>query len=403
MKRIWLYNAELLCPDGQVYGGLTVEEGRIAAILPGDAQPVGDFEKIDLQGAFLAPGFIDIHVHGGGGGDFMDGTPESFEAALSMHLAHGTTALCPTTLAAEFDELGRVFDLCRQFRQAPDAGTRPRILGAHLEGPYIAASMKGAQDEKYIRSPEDGSYRDILKRAGGMLRIWTVAPELLGIEALEKAARSEGVLLSAGHSDGRFEDLERAAQNGYTMVTHLYSSMSTIIRENGMRRPGILEAALLLDGLTAEVIADGMHLPPSLLRLIVKTKGADGIVLVTDAMRGAGMPAGIYKLGSLRRGQDVISDGQIARMPDGISFAGSVATTDRLVRVMTREAGVPLWQAVRMVTLNPARALGLEEIGVLQAGRRADLVVLGPDLHVCAVYRDGRRVWEKSGKGDRET
>ena len=154
MKRIWLYNAELLCPDGQVHGGLTVEEGRITAILPGDAQPVGDFEKIDLRGAFLAPGFIDIHVHGGGGSDFMDGTPESFEAALSMHLAHGTTALCPTTLAAEFDELGRVFDLCRQFRQAPDAGTRPRILGAHLEGPYIAASMKGAQDEKYIRSPE---------------------------------------------------------------------------------------------------------------------------------------------------------------------------------------------------------------------------------------------------------
>lgn len=396
MKRILFCNAELLCPDSQRRGGLLVEDGTIAAVLSPDLPVEGDFERVDLHGAYLAPGFIDIHVHGGGGGDFMDGTRESFAAALSTHLSHGTTALCPTTLAAAFSELEAVFTLCRELQNAPDAVFRPRILGAHLEGPYIAAVMKGAQDEEYIRLPTDESYNEILRLADGILRIWTTAPELPDAPKLECAARREGVLLSVGHSDGRLEDVERAMKNGYTMVTHLYSSMSTIVRENGFRRPGVLEAALLQDALTAEVIADGMHLPPSLLRLIVKTKGADGIILVTDAMRAAGMPAGRYKLGSLLRGQDVVADGQIARMPDGISFAGSVATADRLIRVMHEQASVPLWQAVRMMTLNPAKALGLRHIGALEAGKQADLVVFGPHVAVQEVYRDGQLVWKHS-------
>ncbi|MCI8287157.1 MAG: amidohydrolase family protein, partial [Lachnospiraceae bacterium] len=156
--------------------------------------------------------------------------------------------------------------------------------------------------------------------------------------------------------------------------------------------PGVLEAAMLMDELDVEVIGDGMHLPASLLKLIVKTKGMDRIILVTDAMRAAGLPAGHYKLGSLKEGQTVWSDGQIARMPDGISFAGSVATTDRLIRVMRDEAGVPLWQAVNMMTRNPARALGETEIGVLEPGKKADLVCFDEQIHVERVYRDGVEV-----------
>ncbi len=347
-------------------------------------------ESVNLDGDYLSPGFLDIHVHGGGSGDFMDGTIESFEKAMKVHLAHGTTGLCPTTLTASMEELERVMELCRVMQQR-DSLCFPEILGLHLEGPYIAEVTKGAQDASYIRSPKDGSYEELFAKGKGILKILTAAPELEGADKMAEAAVKAGILLSVGHSDGRFEDAETAVREGYTMATHLYSSMSTIVRENGMRRPGILEAALLLDDLKAEVIADGMHLPASLLRLIIKTKGCENVILVTDAMRGAGMEPGYYKLGSLKAGQEVYSDGQIARMPDGISFAGSVATADRLIRTMVTQAGVTLPQAVFMMTETPARALGLKEHGALREGNTADLVRFGENIEIKSVYRRGKR------------
>ena len=350
-------------------------------------------EIVDLQGRYLAPGFIDIHVHGGGGGGFMDAERGSWQQALSTHLQHGTTSLCPTTLTASMEEMETVFSLYREMEEEREQNpSRPRLLGLHMEGPYIAESMKGAQNADYIKVPEKGLTDWLLEKGAGALRILTMAPELEGAGEVARAAREAGILLSVGHSDARLEDVEQAVRDGYTMATHLYSSMSTIIRENGMRRPGVLEAAMLMDELDVEVIGDGMHLPASLLKLTVKTKGMDHIILVTDAMRAAGLPAGHYKLGSLKEGQTVWSDGQIARMPDGISFAGSVATADRLIRVMRDEAGVPLWQAVNMMTRNPAKALGETEIGVLEPGKKADLVCFDEQIHVERVYRDGVEV-----------
>lgn len=315
----------------------------------------------------------------------MDGERESWQQALETHLRHGTTALCPTTLTAATEEMERVFSLYREFCREQKA-SRPRLLGLHMEGPYIAESMKGAQDARYIRKPERELTGWLLEKGAGLLRILTAAPELEGMEEVARAARKAGVLLSVGHSDGRLEDVEQAVRDGYTMVTHLYSSMSTIVREKGMRRPGVLEAALLFEELDVEVIGDGMHLPASLLKLILRTKGAHHMILVTDAMRAAGLPPGSYKLGSLQGGQTVWSDGSVARMPDGVSFAGSVATADRLIRVMHREVGLPLWQAVNMMTRNPARALGEREIGVLEPGRKADLVSFDEQIRIDKVY-----------------
>lgn len=392
MKHTLYINGKIILQDGILEQGSLLTVGdRIREIRPGGERQLqrelreeAD-EVVDLQGKYLAPGFIDIHVHGGGGGDFMDGERESWQQALETHLRHGTTALCPTTLTAATEEMERVFSLYREFcREQTNVG--PRLLGLHMEGPYIAESMKGAQDARYIRKPEREFTGWLLEKGAGVLRILTAAPELEGMEEVARAARKAGVLLSVGHSDGRLEDVERAVRDGYTMATHLYSSMSTIVRENGMRRPGVLEAALLFEELDVEVIGDGMHLPASLLKLILRTKGAHHMILVTDAMRAAGLSPGSYKLGSLQGGQTVWSDGSVARMPDGVSFAGSVATADRLIRVMYREVGLPLWQAVNMMTRNPARALGEREIGVLEPGRKADMVSFDEQIRIDKVY-----------------
>lgn len=385
-------NAALVLSDRIIpHGAVAVDGGIIAEI--GERGTLTGEKIIDCGGLYLAPGFVDIHVHGGGGHDFMDATVDACVGAMRAHMKHGTTTIVPTSLTAEDYELDAFFSSIRKIKASSEAAVLPFIPGTHLEGPYVAPSQAGAQDPKYIKAPTAESWRNIMKMAQGEILIWTVAPELDGACEIARELRGEGVLFSAGHSAAKYDDAVAALGAGYTMATHLYSSMSTIIRENGYRVPGLLEAALLHDGYAVEVIADGKHLPVSLLQLIRKTKGRDRIVLVTDAMRGAGMPDGEYLLGSLTKGQLVgVFDG-IAHMPDGISFAGSVATTDRLVRVMTKDAGIPLWEAVSMMTVNPAREIGiLERKGSLDIGKDADLVLFDEGINVKRVVIGGETV-----------
>lgn len=385
-------NAALVLSDRIIpHGAVAVDGGIIAEI--GERGTLTGEKIIDCGGLYLAPGFVDIHVHGGGGHDFMDATVDACVGAMRAHMKHGTTTIVPTSLTAEDYELDAFFSSIRKIKASSEAAVLPFIPGTHLEGPYVAPSQAGAQDPKYIKAPTAESWRNIMKMAQGEILIWTVAPELDGACEIARELRGEGVLFSAGHSAAKYDDAVAALGAGYTMATHLYSSMSTIIRENGYRVPGLLEAALLHDGYAVEVIADGKHLPVSLLQLIRKTKGRDRIVLVTDAMRGAGMPDGEYLLGSLTKGQLVgVFDG-IAHMPDGISFAGSVATTDRLVRVMTKDAGIPLWEAVSMMTVNPAREIGiLERKGSLDIGKDADLVLFDEGINIKRVVIGGETV-----------
>ena len=377
--------SDRVIPDAAV----AVEDGLIAGV--GKTGELRADRTVDGEGLYLSPGFIDVHLHGGGGADFMDADPASVRTALSAHMAHGTTTAVPTTLCAEDEELSAVFDSVTEFRRSEDAARLPRVPGVHLEGPFISPAQAGAQDPKYIKTPSPAAWRDVLRRAHGELLIWTVAPELEGAAAMCCELSGEGIVFSAGHSDATFDEAAAAYDAGYTMATHLYSSMSTIVRVRGERVPGLLEASLLRDDVVCEVIADGRHLPISLLRLIMKTKGPDRVVLVTDAMRGAGMPDGEYILGSRKRGQRVLVFDGIAHMPDGISFAGSVATADRLVRVMTKDAGVPLHDAVRMMTKNPASAIGLADRGTLEAGKLADLVLFDGDVNVKSVYIGGEK------------
>ena len=387
-------NVTLVLPDRLVpNAALVADGGKIAEW--GKRGTLTAEKTIDCGGLYLAPGFIDIHVHGGGGHDFMDATVDACVGAMSAHMKHGTTTIVPTSLTAEDYELEAFFKSIKTIKASAEAKVLPYVPGTHLEGPYVDPAQAGAQDPKYIKSPTPESWRKLMKLADGEILIWTVAPELDGAIDIARELRPEGVLFSAGHSSAKYDDAVAALDNGYTMATHLYSSMSTIIREHGYRVPGLLEAAMLHDGYAVEVIADGKHLPASLLKLIYKTKGRDRIMLITDAMRGAGMPDGQYLLGSLSKGQLVgVFDG-IAHMPDGVSFAGSVATTDRLVRVMTKEAGVPLTDAVKMITLNPAREIGIaDRKGSLVPGMDADLVLFDGDISMKRVVIGGETVFE---------
>ncbi len=381
----------LVSPEGiRENTEVEAEEGRIVRV--GDFAPAEGKDYIDGKNLYLSAGFIDLHLHGGGGADFMDGTAEAFKSAARAHMQHGTTSMAPTTLTGSLEELCNVFDVLREVKASPEAEELPELLGIHMEGPYVAPSQAGAQDPAYIRNPEDGSYMQLAEAAAGSILIWTVAPELPGAAQICEDLKSEGIVFSLGHTAATYKDAKAAVDSGYTMATHLFSSMSTITRENGFRRLGVIETSLLMDEVICEVIADGMHLPPELLQFIYKIKGPKRICLITDSMRGAGMPEGIYKLGSLKNGQDVLVGPDIARMPDGISFAGSIATTDRLVRVMTKQAGIPLPEVIGMITENPAKAVSVDDRkGRVAPGFDADLVLFDDDINIHSVFVKGHK------------
>jgi N-acetylglucosamine-6-phosphate deacetylase len=406
---IFFHNARLVFEDRIVSGSLSVEgtsirdvrEGRAhdASAVAGAAAPgagavasdaAGGGLVVDLRGMYLCPGFIDIHTHGAGGVDFMDGTEEAVLTACRTHLLHGTTTIVPTTLASAFEELRSVLTLIGKVRRERDgAPGLPEILGVHVEGPYFSPEQKGAQDPRFLKDPDPREYTALLDAFPWIVR-WTVAPELPGALPMGRELARRGVVASIGHSDAVYEQVEEAWRNGYTLVTHLYNGMSRLTRRNAIWHPGVAESALILDELAVEVIADGMHLPPSLLELVLKVKGPDRLCLVTDSMRAAGQDVKESVLGSLVSGRRVLVDHGVAWLPDRSFFAGSVATADRCVRTMCAVRGVSLPQAVRMMTLTPARIMGVHaRKGSLAAGKDADLVALDDKLKVRLVMARG--------------
>ncbi|PWJ53376.1 N-acetylglucosamine-6-phosphate deacetylase [Dyadobacter jejuensis] len=391
--KIKIINGTVITPFRTIaQGTVVVDQGKVVQVCAGDVSVPGA-TVIDAEGNYVAPGFIDIHIHGGGGHDFMDGTVEAFLGIAEKHAQFGTTAMVPTTLTSEKEDLLNTLDVYKAASAANTMGAS--FLGMHLEGPYFALSQRGAQDPRFIRNPDPAEYEEILAHSSDITR-WSAAPELPGAIEFGKRLRQKGILAAVAHTDALYDEVLEAYENGYTLATHLYSAMSGVTRKNAYRYAGTIESALLLD-MDVEIIADGVHLPAPLLKLIDKIKGADQIALITDAMRAAGMPEGDSILGSLKSGVRVLVEDGVAKMPDRSSFAGSVATTDRLVRTMVQQAEVSLPKAVRMMSLTPARIMGVDaHKGSLVAGKDADIVIFDADINIQATLVGGKIVYQKA-------
>lgn len=345
--------------------------------------------EIAACGRYVSPGFIDIHSHGGGGADFMDGTADAFLTAAAMHAKHGTTTLIPTATSGNLQE---TLAMEAAYRQALSKNTQGADMpGLHFEGPYFAMNQRGAQDPRHLRNPEPQEYMQILEQCKHILR-WSIAPELPGALDLGRELKRRGILAAIGHSDADAIEVEAAFESGYSHVTHLYSSMSTVHRIGAYRHAGVLEAAYLIDGMTVEIIADGRHLPKALLQFAYKFKGPEKTALITDSMRGAGMPDGPSMLGHHANGLEVIIEDGVAKLPDRLSFAGSVATFDTLVRCIVQLAQVPLMDAIQMACVTPARIMGFHDRGAIAKGLRADLILFDEDIRVSHVLVGGRTV-----------
>ena len=397
MNRLIIKNGKIVLPDSVIEDkdlALICDNGRIKEIKDISEVNIKSSDTvIDAKQNYISAGFIDIHTHGGGGHDFMDATVEAYLGAAETHAKFGTTALLPTTLTSTTDELIETFAV---YKQAVKENTKgAQFIGLHLEGPYFAYNQRGAQDPKYLRDPKPEEYNMILEASDDITR-WSLAPELDGALPFGKVLTEKNILPSIAHTDAIYEEVVEAYKAGFTHMTHLYSGMSSITRRNAFRYAGAVEAAYLIDDMTVEIIADGVHLPKSLLQFVYKFKGSDKIALCTDSMRGAGMPDGESILGSLDKGQKVIIEDGVAKLLDRTAFAGSVATTDRLVRTMINLAEISLVESVKMMTLTPAKIMNIDDRkGSLEVGKDADILIFGEDVNILYTIINGKIIYKK--------
>lgn len=385
-----LINASLILPDRiEPHRHVLVVDGRIAEISERAEWPPGGHPVIDLAGKYLAPGFIDLHLHGALGRDAMEADPAAFETICNYHAAGGTTSLLLTTVTASTGEILAVLRAVGNLRGAafPKGA---QVLGVHIEGPYLSTEKPGAHRAHWIRNPNPNETAQLFEYAQ-VIKQMTLAPELPGAIELIDALRTRAIRVSCGHSDAGDEEARAAFQHGMAQVTHTFNCMSSARRRGPYREAGLLEFAMSEPGILCELIADGRHVSPTLMRMLYCAKGADGICLVTDATAGAGLPdGGKFHLAEI---ECVVRD-QVGFTADGSVLAGSTANMIRLVRNMVGLVGASLPEAVRMATLNPARALGIEkQKGALAVGADADLVVLSESLDVLQTCVAGHCVY----------
>ena len=373
-QRLALTNGRIILPDRIVEGqALLIEAGRVVDLIEPDALGA-EVETFDVGGQYIAPGLIDIHIHGAMGHIFNESTAEAFTAITQEVARHGITSLLATTMTAPIDNLVECLAFSREWLAQPRGGAQ--VLGVHVEGPYFSLAQSGAQDPANIRNPDDGTVEALLAYHD-VIKIFTYAPELPGALDLTRRLKALGILAAAGHSSAKDSDVQAAMDAGLSHIIHIWSAQSSTIKEGPWRKPGLLEATLTFDGLTVEMITDNKHLPPTLMKLAYKCLGPDRLCAISDATSGAGLPEGSrFRMGEMEYD---VHDG-VGMMLDRSSFAGSTTLLSRMVPILIDVVGIPVVEAIRMVSLTPARIIGVaDRKGSLEPGRDADLVLF--DAH----------------------
>jgi N-acetylglucosamine-6-phosphate deacetylase len=389
-RPIALTNGRIVLPDRVVTGrALLVAGGVISGLIPAD-ELGDDVQVLDVGGRVIAPGLVDIHTHGAVDHTFNEPAAAAYEAITVENARHGVTSLLATLAAvAPIAELCACLDFCRNWMAQPHDGAQ--VLGAHLESPFIDPAQAGGVNRKGLRTPADGSAEPLLAY-GDVLRIFVLAPELPGALDLVAALVERGIMPAAGHSSARESDVAAAVARGLRHITHIWSAQSSTIRVGPWRKPGLLEASLVFDGLMVEMIADNRHLPPTLMRLAYKCIGPDRLCAISDATSGAGLPEGShFTIGGMAY---EVRDGVGMLIGDDTTFAGSSTLLNQMLPVLIEEVGIPLVEALRMASLTPARAIGwAERKGSLEPGKDADIAVFNPDFASWRTMIGGRWVW----------
>ena len=371
--------------ENEIFDGfIVINNDKIEAVskLKVDADEFYDYTNL-----YVSPGFIDIHTHGAGGYPFINNTMEDVINGCNFHLKFGTTSILPTISAAPFSVMK---EAVINIANAKKSGKcKSNIIGAHLEGPYLSKEQSGAQCPTFLTNPVKEDYMNLINEYGKYISRWTYAPENDENGEFCKFLTDNGIIVSCGHSNAIYQDMQLAFKNGCNLITHLYSCTSTISRLMGFRRLGVIESAFLNDDVYVEIIADGKHLPPELIQLIIKIKGIDKIALITDSLEIAGTD---IKSGIMSGTEFILEDG-VCKLKDRSAFAGSVATTNRLVRVLINECKVNLIDAIKMITKVPSQILNLHK-GVIKEGFDADIIVFDDNIDIKNIFVMGNKIDE---------
>ena len=375
-------NGKLLTSQGWVEEGWIIFDGNKILDLGSGPVPIECDNKIDAAGGYILPGGIDIHVHGGGGHDFMEGTEEAFRIATQTHLRHGTTAIYPTLAASSTEMIMEATATTEKLMAEPNS----TIMGLHLEGPYFNMVMAGGQMPEYIRNPQSEEYKHIIENTSCIKR-WDAAPELEGAIEFGRYVSSKGIVTSIAHTTANYNVVKAACEAGYSLATHFYNAMTGVHKKREFKHEGTIESIYLMDEMNVELVADGIHVPPVILRMVHKMKGVERTCLITDAM---GCTASDSKEAFDPR--VIIEDG-VCKLSDRSAIAGSIATMDRLIRTMVQQAEIPLEDAVRMASETPARIMGIyDRKGSLDKGKDADVIIMDENLELKGVWSMGREV-----------
>ena len=376
-----IINGKILTPQGWLKdGSVILRDSKILEVTNCDLAVIGA-ELVDAKGMCVVPGGVEMHVHGGGGRDFQEGTEEAFQVAVTAHAKHGTTSIFPTLSSSTMPMIEAAVEACNKLMEDKNSP----ILGLHLEGPYLNPSKAGAQVPEWIKNPDPNEYIPIVEKAPCLAR-WDAAPELPGALQFGKFCAEKGILPSIAHTAAEHSDVRAAYEAGYTHVTHFYNAMPGFHNKQGYKYEGTVESVYLIDDMTIECIADGIHVPPTILRMAYKIKGVERMALISDALAVAAAPPEAQAFDP----RVIIEDG-VCKLADRTALAGSIATTDRLIRTMVQEAEVPLEDAVRMASETPAHIMGVHDRkGALARGKDADILILDDKLKVRCVWQMGR-------------